>query len=54
MISQTERYIFCIKNGVRPRDTPAAFGPHETYNRFTRWRCQHVFIQSFAAHYHFR
>jgi putative transposase len=30
--------IFVIRNGLRWRDTPAAYGPHKTiYNRFIRW-----------------
>ena len=30
--------IFVIRNGLRRRDVPASYGPHETiYNRFIRW-----------------
>lgn len=30
--------IFVIRNGLRWRDAPAAYGPHKTiYNRFVRW-----------------
>ena len=30
--------IFVIRNGLRWRDAPAAYGPHKTiYNRFIRW-----------------
>ena len=30
--------IFVIRNGLRWRDAPPAYGPHKTiYNRFVRW-----------------
>ena len=30
--------IFVIRNGLRWRDAPTAYGPHKTiYNRFIRW-----------------
>ena len=30
--------IFVIRNGLRWRDAPSAFGPYKTiYNRFIRW-----------------
>ena len=42
--------IFVIRNGLRWRDAPAAYGPHKTiYNRFIRWSRLGVFNQIFAA-----
>ena len=36
--------LFVIRNGVRWRDAPAAYGPHKTiYNRFIRWSRLGVF-----------
>ena len=36
--------IFVIRNGLRWRDVPAAYGPHKTiYNRFIRWSRMGVF-----------
>ncbi|EFL89922.1 transposase, IS4 family protein [Ahrensia sp. R2A130] len=30
--------VFVIRNGLRWRDAPTAYGPHKTlYNRFVRW-----------------
>ena len=42
--------IFVIRNGLRWRDEPAAYGPHKTiYNRFIRWSRLGVFNRIFAA-----
>lgn len=42
--------IFVIRNGVRWRDAPAAYGPHKTiYNRFIRWSAMGVFNKIFAG-----
>ena len=42
--------IFVIRNGLRWRDAPAAYGPHKTiYNRFVRWSRLGVFNRIFAA-----
>ena len=39
-----------IKNGLRGRDAPPAYGPHKTiYNRFIRWSRLGVFNRIFAA-----
>jgi transposase len=41
--------IFVLKNGLRWRDTPPAYGPHKTiYNRFIRWSRLGVFNRIFA------
>ena len=41
--------IFVLKNGLRWRDAPAAYGPHKTiYNRFIRWSRLGVFNRIFA------
>ncbi len=41
--------IFVIRNGLRWRDAPAAYGPHKTiYNRFIRWSRLGVFDRIFA------
>jgi putative transposase len=41
--------LFVIRNGVRWRDAPAAYGPHKTiYNRFIRWSRLGVFNRIFA------
>ena len=41
--------IFVIRNGLRWRDAPAAYGPHKTiYNRFIRWSRLGVFNAIFA------
>jgi putative transposase len=42
--------IFVIRNGLRWRDAPKAYGPHKTlYNRFIRWSRMGVFDRIFAA-----
>ena len=42
--------IFVIRNGLRWRDAPAAYGPPKTiYNRFIRWSRLGVFNKIFAA-----
>ena len=42
--------IFVIRNGLRWRDAPKAYGPHKTiYNRFIRWSRLGVFDRIFAA-----
>ena len=42
--------IFVIKNGLRWRDAPSAYGPHKTlYNRFKRWSEMGVFNRIFYA-----
>ena len=41
--------IFVIRNGLRWRDAPRAYGPHKTiYNRFIRWSRLGVFNRIFA------
>jgi putative transposase len=41
--------IFVLKNGLRWRDAPPAYGPHKTiYNRFIRWSRLGVFNPIFA------
>jgi putative transposase len=41
--------LFVIRNGLRWRDAPAAYGPHKTiYNRFIRWSRLGVFNKIFA------
>lgn len=41
--------IFVIRNGLRWRDAPAAYGSHKTiYNRFIRWSRLGVFNRIFA------
>ena len=41
--------LFVIRNGLRWRDTPGAYGPHKTiYNRFVRWSRMGVFDRIFA------
>jgi transposase len=41
--------VFVIKNGLRWRDAPKAYGPHKTiYNRFVRWSRMGVFDKIFA------
>ena len=41
--------IFVIRNGLRWRDAPAAYGPAKTiYNRFIRWSRLGVFNRIFA------
>jgi transposase len=42
--------VFVIRNGLRWRDAPPAYGPHKTlYNRFVRWSRLGVFDRIFAA-----
>ncbi len=42
--------IRVIRNGLRWRDAPVDYGPHETlYNRFVRWSRMGVFDRIFAA-----
>ena len=42
--------VFVIRNGLRWRDAPAAYGPYKTiYNRFIRWSRMGVFNKIFAA-----
>ena len=41
--------IFVVKNGLRWRDAPKAYGPHKTiYNRFIRWSRLGVFTRILA------
>ena len=41
--------IFVVKNGLRWRDAPKAYGPHKTiYNRFIRWSRLGVFNRILA------
>ena len=41
--------IFVIRNGLRWRDAPTAYGPPKTlYNRFVRWSRLGVFVRIFA------
>ena len=41
--------LFVIRNGLRWRDVPAAYGPHKTiYNRFIRWSRLGVFNRILA------
>jgi transposase len=41
--------IYVIKNGLRWKDAPRAYGPHKTlYNRFVRWSRMGVFNRIFA------
>jgi len=41
--------LFVIRNGLRWRDAPAAYGPSKTiYNRFIRWSTLGVFNRIFA------
>ena len=42
--------LFVIRNGLRWRDAPRAYGPHKTiYNRFIRWSLMGVFDRIFAG-----
>jgi putative transposase len=42
--------IHVIRNGLRWRDAPAAYGPHKTlYNRFIRWSRLGVFNRIFEG-----
>ena len=41
--------LFVIRNGLRWRDAPVAYGPHKTiYNRFIRWSRLGVFNRIFT------
>ena len=41
--------VFVIKNGLRWRDAPPAYGPHKTlYNRFIRWSKLGIFNNIFS------
>jgi putative transposase len=42
--------VFVIRNGLRWRDAPPAYGPHKTlYNRFIHWSRLGVFDRIFAG-----
>ena len=42
--------IHVIRNGLRWRDAPSAYGPHKTlYNRFVRWSRMGVFDKIFSS-----
>ncbi|TPG58041.1 IS5 family transposase [Roseomonas nepalensis] len=42
--------LHVLRNGLRWRDAPAAYGPHKTlYNRFVRWSRLGVFNRIFAG-----
>src|ERR1700760_1353690 len=42
--------IYVIRNGLRWKDAPQAYGPHKTlYNRFVRWSRRGVFERIFVA-----
>lgn len=42
--------VYVIRNGLRWRDAPSAYGPPKTlYNRFVRWSRLGVFNHIFAA-----
>ncbi len=42
--------IHVIRNGLRWKDAPTAYGPHKTlYNRFRRWAEKSVFQRIFSA-----
>jgi putative transposase len=42
--------IYVIRNGLRWRDAPRAYGPHKTiYNRFIRWSTLGVFNKIFEG-----
>jgi len=42
--------IHVIRNGLRWRDAPRAYGPHKTlYNRFIRWSKMGIFDKIFTA-----
>jgi transposase len=42
--------IHIIRNGLRWRDAPEAYGPHKTlYNRFVRWSRKGIFDRIFAS-----
>ena len=42
--------VYVIRNGLRWKDAPRAYGPHKTlYNRFVRWSRRGVFERIFAV-----
>lgn len=42
--------VFVVRNGLRWRDAPVAYGPPKTlYNRWVRWSRMGVFSRIFAA-----
>ena len=42
--------VYVIRNGLRWKDAPRAYGPHKTlYNRFIRWSRLGVFDRIFVA-----
>lgn len=42
--------VYVIRNGLRWKDAPQAYGPHKTlYNRFIRWSRLGVFDRIFTA-----
>ena len=42
--------IFIIRNGLRWRDAPAAYGPHKTlYSRWRRWSGKGIFARMMAS-----
>ena len=42
--------LHVLRNGLRWRDAPAAYGPHKTlYNRFVRWSRLGVFARIFCT-----
>jgi putative transposase len=42
--------IHVIRNGLRWRDAPQAYGQHKTlYNRYVRWTRNGVFVRIFAS-----
>lgn len=42
--------VYVIRNGLRWKDAPTAYGPHKTlYNRFMRWSRLGVFDKIFTA-----
>ncbi|MDE2066559.1 MAG: transposase [Bradyrhizobium sp.] len=42
--------VYVIRNGLRWKDAPRAYGPHKTlYNRFIRWSRLGVFDRVFVA-----
>ncbi|MFD1479709.1 transposase, partial [Paracoccus nototheniae] len=42
--------IFIIRNGLRWRDAPTAYGPHKTlYSRWRRWSGKGIFARMMAG-----
>ena len=42
--------IFIIRNGLRWRDAPTAYGPHKTlYSRWRRWSGKGIFVRMMAG-----